>query len=379
MLDSVLIVRCSLESVVLLLLLSAGARAADATATPLETTAQKPARIVFLGDSITDGDTYPLLVQASLAAAGKPIPTCLNAGIGGDTAEGMLARLDRDVFPLHPTLVSVSAGVNDVGRGVAPETYERQMCEIVDKLQAKDIEVMLLTTSGVRNKGAQKLLDATNEIVRRIARDKKTRLGDVAAQFQPAVAAGQDLWEADGCHLNFPGYRVFTRGVLSGLGYAEVAVPKKLTPPLLPGVVPMWRVRIAPGREPLTTSAVAELRFDDDWKPYAVPESKTAVNWWFDQERQRGYAVNLKRDVGQADQFQAVAEVKSERARRVFFNPGASLRAIWLNGQRIYKDEGVHGWHAGREQIEAELQAGNNQIVIESGDCFFLSITDERQ
>lgn len=53
-------------------------------------------------------------------------------------------------------------------------------------------------------------------------------------------------------------------------------------------------------REPLTPATVAELKFDDAWKPYAVPETKEAVNWWFDQERQRGYAVNLRRDIGLA-------------------------------------------------------------------------------
>ncbi len=55
-------------------------------------------RIVFLGDSITDGHTYPLLIQQALREAGQPVPLAINAGIGGDTAEGMRARLDRDVL-----------------------------------------------------------------------------------------------------------------------------------------------------------------------------------------------------------------------------------------------------------------------------------------
>src|SRR6266550_5310454 len=68
-------------------------------------------RIVFLGDSITDGDTYPQLVRQALAEAGKNVPICINAGIGGDTAAGMLKRLDRDVFSRKPTLVTLSAGI----------------------------------------------------------------------------------------------------------------------------------------------------------------------------------------------------------------------------------------------------------------------------
>lgn len=48
-----------------------------------------PQRIVFIGDSITDGHTYPLLVRQALAEAHKPVPVCINAGISGDTAAGM--------------------------------------------------------------------------------------------------------------------------------------------------------------------------------------------------------------------------------------------------------------------------------------------------
>lgn len=34
-------------------------------------------RIVFVGDSITDGHTYPQLVRQALAEAGRPVPVCL--------------------------------------------------------------------------------------------------------------------------------------------------------------------------------------------------------------------------------------------------------------------------------------------------------------
>lgn len=160
---------------------------------PLGATDQIPARIVFLGDSITDGHTYPLLVQASLATAWKPVPKCLNAGIGGDTAEGMLARLDRDVSALRPTLVSASAYVNDV---VWCGARDLRSPDVRDRRQTSGQRHRSHAANDERSpqEAAQKLLDATNEIVRRIARDKKTRLGDVAAQFQPAVAAGEDRY-----------------------------------------------------------------------------------------------------------------------------------------------------------------------------------------
>jgi hypothetical protein len=62
----------------------------------------KPQRIVFLGDSITDGNTLVELVHQALADAGETPPVCINADVGGDTAAQMLKRLDRDVLPTIP-------------------------------------------------------------------------------------------------------------------------------------------------------------------------------------------------------------------------------------------------------------------------------------
>ncbi len=70
-------------------------------------------RIVFVGDSSTDGNTYLLLIRQALARAGRPVPLCVNAGVSMDTARGMRQRLERDVFAHRPTLVVLSAGIAD--------------------------------------------------------------------------------------------------------------------------------------------------------------------------------------------------------------------------------------------------------------------------
>src|SRR4051812_42587846 len=86
-----------------------GARAAD-----------EPQRLVFVGDSITDGNTYPLLLRQALADAKKQVPVCINAGLAGDTAAGIHKRLDRDVLARKPTLVILSVGVNDALHKLKP-------------------------------------------------------------------------------------------------------------------------------------------------------------------------------------------------------------------------------------------------------------------
>src|SRR5687768_1190336 len=62
-------------------------------------------RVVLLGDSITDGLTYQLLLEQALIEAGFQNPVLLNAGVGGDTAKGMSERVERDVLARNPTTV----------------------------------------------------------------------------------------------------------------------------------------------------------------------------------------------------------------------------------------------------------------------------------
>jgi len=70
--------------------------------------------VVFLGDSITSGHRLPAAVAfPHLLGQALGIPV-VNAGISGDTTEGGLSRLERDVLAHHPRVVVVELGINDV-------------------------------------------------------------------------------------------------------------------------------------------------------------------------------------------------------------------------------------------------------------------------
>ena len=68
-------------------------------------------RVVFFGDSITDiwklADSFP----------GKPY---VNRGIGGQTTPQMLVRFRQDVIDLHPKVVVILAGTNDIAGNTGP-------------------------------------------------------------------------------------------------------------------------------------------------------------------------------------------------------------------------------------------------------------------
>lgn len=73
-------------------------------------------RVVFLGNSITDGGLYHSYIWLYYMTR---IPEMnlmiMNGGIGGDTAYDMNKRLDNDIFSKRPTVLAVTFGMNDSG------------------------------------------------------------------------------------------------------------------------------------------------------------------------------------------------------------------------------------------------------------------------
>jgi lysophospholipase L1-like esterase len=87
----------------------------DANATVGPPTPGEP-RVIFFGDSITDiwklDDSFP----------GKHY---INRGIGGQTTPQMLVRFRPDVLSLHPAVVVILAGTNDIAGNTGSETLEQ--------------------------------------------------------------------------------------------------------------------------------------------------------------------------------------------------------------------------------------------------------------
>jgi acyl-CoA thioesterase I len=318
-----------------------------------------PERIVFLGDSITDGNTYPLLIQQALREAGQPVPVCINAGIGGDTAKGMHARLDRDVLSRQPTLVTFNAGVNDCLQNVPLTNYVADVTAITDRLNAEKIPLLILTTIalGETKTNAQPRLAEYNAFLRDFARQRGCRLAEL---YKPTEGVAGIL-ETDDIHPNFEGQRLIARAVLDALGYDKVVVPHELHLELLPGIIREWQVRALPYGE---------------WKEYRLPEQEAQAQPWHEQERQRGFALSLEKVLGKADKYEARATLSAERDHSAFLNTGAALQVVWLDGKEIYRNTSWTGWHAGKERILVQLRQGANEIRIETGSQFFLSVTD---
>lgn len=107
-------------------------------------------RVVFLGDSITDGwklaEYFP----------GKPY---INRGISGQTTPQMLIRMRPDVIAHKPKAVLILAGTNDIAGNTGPMTVEMiedNYASIAELAKANGIKVIFASVLPVHDYNPQR-------------------------------------------------------------------------------------------------------------------------------------------------------------------------------------------------------------------------------
>ena len=111
----------------------------------LPTPAPGENRVVFFGDSITD------IWKLDVSFPGKPY---INRGIGGQTTPQMLVRFRQDVIDLHPKIVVILAGTNDIAGNTGPmknEDIEADYASFAELAKAHDIRVVFSSVLPVHN------------------------------------------------------------------------------------------------------------------------------------------------------------------------------------------------------------------------------------
>ena len=196
-------------------------------------------RVVFMGDSITyygvsDSHGYVNLVRKGLAANGITPAYWAGVGIKGDVSQQMRDRFDshsggQDVTPKNPTVVPISAGVNDLLHNVSYETYIANMKWMVDRTKALGATPILLspTATGYSEDDADSLRKFAKG-VKELAASEGIAYAPIYEYFRsyvddpdsPAVAyMNKDVRATcDACHMAPAGDRQFARAVLEAVG-----------------------------------------------------------------------------------------------------------------------------------------------------------------
>lgn len=170
--------------------------------------------IVALGDSLTAGlglpqdEAFPAQLEAALKARGKNV-TVVNAGVSGDTAQAALKRLDW-ALPDDASAVIVELGGNDALQGVPPEGTKAALAEIIERVQARGLPVLLAGMEAPRNMGK----DYVDEF-RAVYSDLAARYEVIFYPFFLEGAALNDgMMQGDGIHPNGRGVAAIVENIL---------------------------------------------------------------------------------------------------------------------------------------------------------------------
>ncbi len=183
-------------------------------AAPAHAQALREIRIVALGDSLTagyqlpPGDAFPVKLQAALRARGHQV-SVENAGVSGDTSTGGLERLDWAVGDGVDAVI-LELGANDALRGIDPAVTRRSIDEILARLKARGIPVLVAGMLAPPNLG-HAYGEAFGTIFPQLAEKHGALLYPF---FLDGVAATAGLNLADGMHPNAKGVDVIVERIL---------------------------------------------------------------------------------------------------------------------------------------------------------------------
>jgi lysophospholipase L1-like esterase len=183
------------------------------------------ARILFQGDSITDGNrgrnTDPnhilghgyVFVIAARHGAAFPEANLdfINRGISGNTVLELTQRWKQDTLDLKPDVLSILIGVNDSSRAIPLEPYEQAYDKLITDAKAANPKLKLvLCEPFLKPTGT---LDADivkrQEIVARLAKKHGAALVQFQRVFDAAAKrAPADYWIWDRVHPTYRGHQL---------------------------------------------------------------------------------------------------------------------------------------------------------------------------
>jgi len=204
-------VQSFVHMLVLGMLLMAAGTAFAQTSAARET---KPIKMVVLGDSLSAGlglsasSAFPARLQKSLEAKGIAVDM-INAGVSGDTTSGGRDRLDWSV-PEGTEAVILELGANDALRGIDPRVTRAALTDILTRLKARRIAVLLCGMVAPPNYGSD-YSARFNAIYPELAKSFGVPLYPF---FLEGVAAAARLNQADGLHPTAEGVDMIVKNIL---------------------------------------------------------------------------------------------------------------------------------------------------------------------
>lgn len=166
--------------------------------------------IIFLGDSLTDHCEWSELFQNIRLK---------NRGIGGDTTDGLLNRLD-DIVAFQPQKLFIMIGINDLLKGLAAERILANYRKIIELVQERSPNTKLYLQSVLPVKQSLYYGKKTNDEIQKLndqllflSRELNVEFIDLHAQFVDPTGQLNSRYSRDGLHLNGSGYLLWKNAI----------------------------------------------------------------------------------------------------------------------------------------------------------------------
>lgn len=209
----------------------------------------KNARLLFIGDSITDvgrkpegeglfealGRGYVVKVDALLQATYPQLKIrTTNMGTSGNTVRNLAARWDNDVIARKPDFLSIMIGINDVWRqfdtawqkewGVDLAEYEQTLDGLCARTRPDLKGLVLMTPYYIepnRKDAMRARMDQYGAVVKKLAKKHKAVFVDTQAAFDAFLKHQHPnalAW--DRVHPSETGHMILARAFLDAVGYS---------------------------------------------------------------------------------------------------------------------------------------------------------------
>jgi acyl-CoA thioesterase-1 len=178
------------------------------------TWAAEPVKIVAFGDSLSAGyelpenEGFPKQLEAALKAKGHNV-VVENSSVSGDTSSGGLERLDWSIAD-GTKLVILELGANDALRGIDPALTRSNIDQMIQRLKARGIGVVLAGMLAPPNMGESYAVPF-NAIYPELAASHAIALYPF---FMEGVITKAELKLSDGLHPNGKGVALIVAGIL---------------------------------------------------------------------------------------------------------------------------------------------------------------------
>lgn len=190
--------------------------------------------VVFMGNSITEGwfNYHPDFFKKNNFAC---------RGIGGQTSSEMLVRFRQDVIELHPRVVAILAGTNDIAMNngyIALENTFQNIVSMCELAKFNGIRVVLCSVLPCDRfswrpeiKPAAAVAEL-NTMLRQYAAEHKIPYVDYHAALDNGSGGLDARISRDGCHPTLYGYTLMEPMVVEGINKALRTKQARYTTPI---------------------------------------------------------------------------------------------------------------------------------------------------